>query len=364
LRSTEAVAEAKRSIEICNACRYCEGYCPVFPAMELQRAFSDADMAYFANLCHNCKGCYHACQFAPPHPFGINLPKTFAELRVESYEEYAWPRPLAGLFVRNGTIVSLVSAAAIALVFTLVLSFHGVADLVQPRVGPGSFYAVVPWSIMAGVAGATFLFSLLALAIGAINFWRDTRSDLTRSITLRAVTIALHDVMSLRYLGNDGNGCNDEDETFSQVRRRLHHAMAYGFLFCFAATCVATVYDHFLGLPAPYPFWSAPVLLGTVGGIGIIIGTVGLIWVKITTDQIPVAQSVLGSDYALLFLLLLAAVTGLLLLALRDTGAMAVLLAVHLGVILGLLLMLPYSKFVHGIYRSVALLKAAVERRA
>jgi citrate/tricarballylate utilization protein len=61
-------------------------------------------------------------------------------------------------------------------------------------------------------------------------------------------------------------------------------------------------------------------------------------------------------------LLLLAAVTGLLLVALRDTGAMAVLLAVHLGVILGLFLMLPYSKFVHGIYRSVALLKAAVER--
>ena len=131
-----------------------------------------------------------------------------------------------------------------------------------------------------------------------------------------------------------------------------------------SATCVATVYDHFLGLPAPYPFWSAPVLLGTLGGIGLVVGTIGLIWVKITTDQVPVAQSVLGSDYALLFLLLLAAVTGLLLLALRDTGAMAILLAVHLGVILGLFLMLPYSKFVHGIYRGTALLKAAIERHA
>ena len=28
------VDEARRSMEICNACRYCEGYCPVFPAME------------------------------------------------------------------------------------------------------------------------------------------------------------------------------------------------------------------------------------------------------------------------------------------------------------------------------------------
>ena len=78
----------------------------------------------------------------------------------------------------------------------------------------------------------------------------------------------------------------------------------------------------------------------------------------------PVARSVLGSDFALLFLLLLSALTGLLLLALRDTGAMGILLAVHLGFILGLFLVLPYSKFVHGIYRSTALLKAAIERTA
>ena len=41
-------------MEICNACRYCEGFCPVFPAMEQRRAFSDGDLGYLANLCHNC----------------------------------------------------------------------------------------------------------------------------------------------------------------------------------------------------------------------------------------------------------------------------------------------------------------------
>ena len=62
-----ALAEARRTMEICNACRYCEGFCPVFPAMELRRAFSNGDLGYLANLCHNCKGCWHACQYAPPH---------------------------------------------------------------------------------------------------------------------------------------------------------------------------------------------------------------------------------------------------------------------------------------------------------
>lgn len=362
MRATETVAEAKRAIEICNACRYCEGFCPVFPAMELQRTFSNADMAYLANLCHNCKGCYHACQFAPPHPFDINLPKTFAELRAETYAEYAWPPALAPLFIRNGTLVSLATAAAIALVLVLTMTLRGAAAG-SVHQGPGAFYAVIPWGLMAGIGVVTFGYALVALTMGAVTFWRDTRSPLTRPLTVRATARALHDVFTLRYLGNDGHGCNDENERFSQLRRYLHHALFYGFLLCFAATCVATLYADILGQDAPYPFFSAPVLLGTLGGIGLIVGCIGLMWVKVTTDQMPVARSVLGSDFALLFLLLLSSVTGLLLLGLRDSAAMGALLAVHLGVILALFLTLPYSKFVHAAYRATALLKAAVERR-
>jgi len=37
-------------------------------------------------------------------------------------------------------------------------------------------------------------------------------------------------------------------------------------------------------------------------------------------------------------------------------------MAVHLGVILSFFLTLPYSKFVHGIYRSAAPLRHAAER--
>ena len=31
--------EAARQMSVCNACRYCEGLCAVFPAMELRRDF-------------------------------------------------------------------------------------------------------------------------------------------------------------------------------------------------------------------------------------------------------------------------------------------------------------------------------------
>ena len=139
--------------------------------------------------------------------------------------------------------------------------------------------------------------------------------------------------------------------------------MAYGFLLCFASTSVATVYDHFLGWPAPYPFWSVPVLLGTVGGVGLVAGTAGLFWLKLGGDHEPQAAKLLGADAGLLVLLMLIGITGLLLLGVRATGAMGVALAVHLGLVLGFFLTMPYSKFVHGLYRTGALIRYAMNDR-
>ena len=53
-RLEELVEEAQRVLSICNACRYCEGYCAVFPALERRLEFSADDVHYLANLCHNC----------------------------------------------------------------------------------------------------------------------------------------------------------------------------------------------------------------------------------------------------------------------------------------------------------------------
>ena len=53
----DPVAEARRQLEICNACRYCENLCSVFPAVHQRRAFADSEIRLFADLCHNCRGC-------------------------------------------------------------------------------------------------------------------------------------------------------------------------------------------------------------------------------------------------------------------------------------------------------------------
>jgi citrate/tricarballylate utilization protein len=64
-----------------------------------------------------------------------------------------------------------------------------------------------------------------------------------------------------------------------------------------------------------------------------------------------------------LILLFLTSASGLLLLAFRETRAMGILLAVHLGAVMAFFLTMPYGKFVHGIYRFAALVRFHIERR-
>jgi citrate/tricarballylate utilization protein len=347
-------------MEICNACRYCEGFCAVFPAMTLKREFADGDLSYLANLCHGCRGCYYACQYAPPHEWGVNVPATFALVRSESYAEYAWPAGFAALFRRNGVVVSLAMALGIIVVLLLAMLANpqGALTVARPVV-PGSFYAVIPLWAMQVVGILSFGYALVALGMGARNFWREAGA---KRVGLVALSLALWDVLTLRNLGGGGNGCNDNSERFSMTRRWLHHALFYGFFLCFAATCVGFYYDSVLGWQAPYPLLSVPVVLGSVGGGLLLVGTAGMFAMRQVADAAISPRKLLGADNAMLMQLALAALTGLVLLALRGTGAMGIALAVHLGVILSLFVTLPYSRMVHGVYRGLALLRRAAER--
>ena len=364
MHATDAIHDARRQMEVCNACRYCESYCAVFPAMTLRREFTTGDLTHLANLCHACKGCYHACQYAPPHAFAINIPATFATIRQEGYAQHAWPPAMGRLFERNGTVVTLLAAIFATLAMVLAVAVKDPAVLWGSHTGPGAFYRVIPLWLMNLLAGGTFLFALLALAMGGLRYWRSTAGGAGRPATPAAATDAAVDILTLRNLDGGGHGCNDVDEGFSKERRWLHHAMFYGFFLCFAATTTGAIYHHVFGWTSPHAFWSLPVQLGTWGGVLLCLGAAGLIRVKVITDPGPVARRLLGGEYAILALLFLISATGLLLLAARHTGAMGLLLALHLGLVLAFFVALPYSKMVHGVYRSLALLRNAMERRA
>ncbi|MBV9740972.1 MAG: tricarballylate utilization protein TcuB, partial [Hyphomicrobiales bacterium] len=129
------------------------------------------------------------------------------------------------------------------------------------------------------------------------------------------------------------------------------------------ATCVATLYHYLLGREAPYPIYDLPVLLGTLGGIGLVIGSIGLLAARWRREPAIADAERFGMDAAFTVMLFLVGATGLLLLALRGTSLMGIMLALHLGVVFALFITMPYGKFVHGIYRFIALLRYAKEKR-
>ena len=359
---TSAEKEVARQLQICNGCRYCEGFCAVFPAMTRRLEFGKADIHYLANLCHNCGACLHACQYAPPHEFAINVPKSMATVRGQTYADYAWPQALGVLYKNNGLTVSMALALSLSLFLMLAIQSNG--SLWGGPVQNG-FYAIFPHNLMVSMFAPIFLWSVLALALGVMKFWREvTPATSGAPLSSPAAAEAAHDALRLKYLGGGhGDGCNNEDDAFTLARKRMHHLTFYGFMLCFAATSVATLYHYAFGWPAPYDYTSLPKILGTVGGIALAIGTLGLWRLNLARDPQHGDVQQRPMDRGFIALLFFISVTGLALMLSKNTSAMPVLLAVHLGMVMALFLTLPYGKFAHGIFRTAALLRFAVEKR-
>jgi len=129
----DSFEEANRQLVICNACRYCEGYCPVFRAIETRRDFNQGDVFYLSNLCHDCRACYYACMFTPPHEFAINIPKLLSEARTETYQRWSWPGFLARAFKKRGITMALAMVAAAIVIAPISAWMVGMASALRSR---------------------------------------------------------------------------------------------------------------------------------------------------------------------------------------------------------------------------------------
>ena len=361
--------EVARQMQICNACRYCEGFCAVFPAMTRRLEFGKADIHFLANLCHNCGACLHACQYAPPHEFAVNVPQAMAQVRGQTYADYAWPPALGALYQRQGLTLSLALAAGLALFLVLgaVLQGGGLDALWGANLG-GNFYNLFPHNLLVGLFAPVFLFVVFALGMGVRRFWRDvTPATSGAPLSAPAAFDATDAVLRLKYLdGGHGDGCHNEDDAYTLSRRRFHHLTFYGFMLCFAATSLATVYHYVFGWAAPYDLPSVPKLLGAVGGVMLMLGTAGLWHLNRTRHALHGDVQQKPMDLGFIALLFLVSSSGLALWLVRitpGTPALALLLCLHLGAVMALFATLPYGKFAHGIFRTASLLRHAIEKR-
>ena len=349
-----ALEEAKRQLAVCNACRYCEGFCAAFKAMTRYRAFDTETVVHMSNLCHNCQACYHSCQFTEPHEFGLNLPRALAVVRVDSWESHV-PFPRVSKLFQSSPLVSLASVLVVATMFWLIAGI--------PWLSSDTFYDLISHNALVWIFSPLFLAPLVIVFCGLARYWRTVNGE---RITWKQVLESLRSAATMKNLdGGAGQGCNyEKEDRYSQVRRWAHQATMYGFLLCFAATSTATVMHYGFDIVAPYPFLSLPKLLGVSGGVLLTLGTSKLIYLKTKASSLLEAPGRRASDYGFITLLWFVSTSGLLLYWLGDTDLAGSMLILHLAGIVCLFVSIPFSKMVHGFFRMAALIREAQLRGA
>jgi citrate/tricarballylate utilization protein len=356
----ELFAEAQRQLNICNSCRYCEGYCAVFPALERRSVLDTGDLTHLANLCHDCRACLVACMYAAPHEFALNPPEVLSDVRLATYEGYvsprawpAWLRRRTPAWLRGGNALVTAAILVAAALLALVALTEGINALLRH----GGPYQVIPYPGLLVTVLLPSAWSVAVMLRAFARYWHGTYGPLRDLADWPALSHAVRDAARLRYLRGGGAECYYRDANPSPARRRLHAAVFYGYLACFAATLSAGFMQDILGDAPPYPLLSVPVILGTAGGLGMIVGCAGLTVLKRASD--PALEV---SDYSLLIGLGALALTGLLTLLLRATPAYGLVLVAHLATIVICFGVAPYTRFVHFGYRFLALVADNLER--
>ncbi|NNN31354.1 tricarballylate utilization 4Fe-4S protein TcuB [Streptomyces sp. S3(2020)] len=327
--------EAERQLTICNSCRYCAGYCPVWPALELRTTLKREDMTHLANLCHDCGDCLTACMYAPPHQFAVDPPKVFAEVRQDSYRRYVWPQRKPGPRATGlaFTVVCLVLAV-------LSWLFTGRPFVVADT--PGDPYEILPHTPLLIAVGAPSLWAAGMLGWAALRYWRDIHGSMAGLFRPRVWATTFHQAVQLKHMTGGGADCERPG------RRGYHRVLLYGFGLCVVSTTSAAFLQNVLGVHPPYGYLSVPVISGSAGGIAMLVGGTGL-WVR-------------SGGTGFLWALLVLAATGMLTLLFRETVVFGPLLLLHVGAVVVAFGIAPYTKFVHGIFRTLSIHHDNLER--
>jgi len=350
------IASPLRSMQICNACRYCENLCAVFPAMTDMREFDENSLDYLSNLCHQCGACFEACQYAPPHAFAVNVKQALNEQRAASYARFSPSPKFWKLADRLGAFSGLLIAAFFTLILCVGAGLQSSTSL-SMNAG-GDFYQYMPHSTMALLGFVSFAFGIIGSLVAGIRFSRQCGVTGT---TREAWNGALKDATTLRYLGDDL--CGAERGGLRQWQKVFHHLMTGGFMLCFLSTSLGTLTHYVLGVPAPYPWYSATGLTGTLGGLTMLAGTSGLVFLKMYRPASG-DDSTRAMDISLVTLLWGVASTGLVLRLLGHSEGQGWLLFIHLGFVFAFFVTLPFSKMIHIPFRLIALARFHMRKPA
>ena len=373
--------EGGEDLKKCMQCATCSVVCNLstgqkpFPRKEMiwaqwglkDRLLADPDVW----LCHQCNDCSTRC------PRGARPGDVLAALRQQSVFHLAVPKFLGGWsnHLKYLPVMLLIPAVLLGLALAVKKPLGDVLPFEQHHALYAEFF---PHWLLIGFFSLFAGLAFLAAVVGVVRFWRAMKAadesagtgtpvlGIVPSVVRTLTSIFKHDKFS---------------KCTSQASRRVAHLAAfYGFVALFVVT-VWAVFDLYvfpvIGLQEKpfYPFdLTHPMkILANIGCLALIFGCVKAIMDRLANHEESGRST--AFDWLFVGLLLSVAVTGLLTEILRvaagpaehaaePSGTTAVQYAafgiyfVHLVLVFDLLVCLPFSKFAHILYRTVAMVYA------
>jgi heterodisulfide reductase subunit C len=357
---TELLSEIKRfgagDVSACFSCGTCTAICPLvdndatFPRRIIRYAQVGLKDELLSSkelwTCYQCGLCSDSCP-----------------TEAASYE----PTGLARILYTRPVIGSLIAAAVAAFFAVFMYAAHGPQDATSLALFTFIPEGLIHWTgvgvmvalVLAGVVGITSMARRVAHSEGvSLPTLFGGRAQLSKDGKALWAALGVESLGQRRYRRD----CKDDNPVEPLYRRRwlIHALTIWGFLGLLAAT----ILDWGLALVGvketgtPIPLWYPSRLIGTVAGICLVYG-VTMFMINRKRQVNRTAQHSTASDWLLLVLLWITGATGFFIeLALYLPNAPVWgywVFLFHVAVAMELMLLLPFTKFAHAMYRPVAL---------
>jgi nitrate reductase gamma subunit/ferredoxin len=361
-------------VSACFNCGTCSAVCPLtsedgaFPRRIIRFAQLGMRDELLASpelwTCFGCAECTASCpRQADPAEF-MAAARRYA---VASYDRTTLARRLATSPVFSGIFIGLLVAVLAAFMYSAHRPVDG-SRLALFEFIPPEFVHDLGIGVMAvfGLATVAGLVAMVRRVFRRRDEEPRRRGGVGDAVRYAVVTESLAQTRFRRE-------CTEEEaeppRPWFLRRWFVHAATMWGFL----GLLGATIADFVLGLlgvkptGTSVPIWYPVRLLGTVAGLLLVYGTTILIWRRLRRSDRSSARSAV-SDWSFLWLLWVSGVTGFALelaLYLPDAPGWGYgMFLVHVAVAMALVLLAPFGKFAHAIYRPVALAALRLRARA
>jgi ferredoxin len=368
-----------KDVSACFSCGTCTASCPLsqtdstFPRRIIRYAQLGMKDALLSSkelwACYGCGECAETC------PTQADPSEFMAATRRYAIASYDRTRVARTMYTRP--VLATVLAIALAFFFAAFMyRAHGpqsgaslaIFEFIPAHLIHDIGIAVMAIVVLTGVAGVATMARRIGRREGV-----GLRDVLGSRAALERSGRALWAAVGHESLGQVGfrRECDTGQAAVPWYRRRglVHALTVWGFLGLLAATILDYGLD-ILGIKAtgtPVPVWYPVRLLGTVAGMALVYGASVLIVDRYRAASRSVARST-TADWLLLGLLWVTGVTGFVLelaLYLPDAPAWGYwMFLLHVAVAMELVLLAPFMKLAHAVYRPVALFYVALAKEA